>query len=333
MSPLKGDSGIMSEDTDYVIALEFGGQSVRTARVDSSGNLTGPYRFALAEENPPSFGEFICGAQSIIRKAKGKYDISAVGVACPNPYISGEIVLNLDHKPAYAFLNRKPLRKHIVDAAGCENLFDVYDAGAAVKGELWKGDLPNQGKHMFLTLGTGLGSAFVFNGEIIRGQLGTPESGEIWEIQYGGEKLEESAGTTKVMVRIYLELGGTDDEIKNGNIKRLADIARNSGPPEYCLAQKAFKEFGKSLGEALAYACSDFGPESFVLAGNISKAFNLFEKELTLSYLSQLSGHGDVPVFKESRLIDRNGLLGAAYIAFVGMGINPFPVKRQDIDC
>ena len=323
----------MSEDTNYVIALEFGGQSVRTARVDSSGNLAGPYRFELAEENPPSLDEFICRVQSIIRKAKGSHGISAVGVACPNPYISGEIILNLDHKPAYAFLNRKPLEKYIVETAGCENLFDIYDAGAAVKGELWKGDLPSQGKHMFLTLGTGLGSAFVFDGEIIKGQSGAPESGEIWEIQYRGKNLEESAGTIKVMVRIYDELGGAHDEIKNGNIKRLADIARDSEHPEYCLAQKAFGEFGKSLGDALMYACSDFGPESFVLAGNISKAFDLFEKELTLSYLSQLSGHGDVPVFKESRLIDRNGLLGAAYIAFVGMGINPFPVKGQDIDC
>lgn len=312
----------MSTDTNYVIALEFGGQSVKAARVDLAGNVVGPYRFELDERNPPSFNEFVKRVTSIIQKAKENHDITAVGVACPNPYISREIILQLEHKPAYEYANGKSLREHILEAAGCKNLFDTYDAGAAVKGELWKGDLPNQGRHMFLTLGTGLGSAFVFNGEIIKGQLGAPDSGEIWDLPYNGKNLEEWAGTMKVMVRIYRKLGGTDSEVLNGNIKHLADIA-DSNHPEYCLARDAFKEFGKSLGAALAYACSDFGPESFILAGNIAKAFDLFEEEVTSSYLCHASSSGGAEsIFKQSELIDTNGLLGAACVAFVGMGIS-----------
>lgn len=308
-----------------VIALEFGGQSAKAARVDSTGNLTGPYRFELDEKNPPTFDEFVYGFKSVVQKAKENYDIAAVGVACPNLYISKDIIFHLDQKPTYGHVNGKPLREPILEAAGCDELFDIYDAGAAVKGELWKGELPKKGRHTFLTLGTGLGAAFVFNGEIVKGELGAPDSGEIWDLQYNGKNLEESAGTTKVMVRIYEGLGGTDSEIKSGNIKRLADIARDSNNFEHRLAQKAFREFGKSLGDALAFACSGFRPESFLLAGNIAKAFDLFRETMMSLYLSHVSLSGDTgPVFIQSRLIDRNGLLGAAYVAFAEMEISTY---------
>jgi glucokinase len=311
----------VSIDMNYVIGLEFGGQSVKAARVDQSGDLAGPYRFELEERSPPHFNEYVKGVTSIIQKAKENCDISAVGVACPNPYCSKGIILNLNHKPAYEHVNGKPMENYILGAAGCDSLFDIYDAGAAVRGELWKGDLPKKGRHMFLTLGTGLGSAFVFNGEIIKGRLGAPESGEIWDLQYKGKNLEEWAGTMKVMVRMYERKGGTNNEVRNGNIKYLAGIAEDTHHPEYYLARDTFKEFGTSLGAALAFACSDFESESFILSGNISKSFGLFEEGLK-SYMENVPLNNDTgPVFKQSRLIDRNGLLGAAYVALAGKGI------------
>ena len=164
----------------------------------------------------------------------------------------------------------------------------------------------------------------MFNGEIIKGQLGVPDSGEIWDLPYKGKMLEEWAGTTKAMVQIYESLGGIDNDIKNGNIRQLAGIAGDTNHHEYYLAQTALKEFGGSLGAALAYACSEFRPESFLLAGNIAKAFDLFDREVTVSYLSNASFRRKRSVFKQSRLIDRNGLLGAAYIAFAGMMISTY---------
>lgn len=40
--PTKNESGIVPIHKNHVIALEFGGQSVKAARVDPAGNLTGP---------------------------------------------------------------------------------------------------------------------------------------------------------------------------------------------------------------------------------------------------------------------------------------------------
>jgi hypothetical protein len=57
------------------------------------------------------------------------------------------------------------------------------------------------------------------------------------------------------------------------------------------------------LGTALAFACSDFEPESFILSGNISNAFSLFEEELK-SYMGYVSLNNDT-----------------AYVAFAGKGI------------
>ncbi len=75
-----------------------------------------------------------------------------------------------------------------------------------------------------------------------------------------------------------------------------------------CLARNTFKEFGRSLGFALAHVCGDFRPESFILAGNIVRSSDIVIEGAKLSYLSEVLLEEDniKPVLRQSKLIDTN---------------------------
>lgn len=168
----------------YAIAVEFGGQSVKIARVRSDGVVEDTYRFSLNQERPVSRNLFLLKHQESIKLLSAEHEIHAVGVASPNPYDSGSINLRFAQKPAYKNIIDFPLRDIILEAAHCNHLSDIYDAGAAVKGELWMGDIPQSGKILYLTLGTGLGACFIKDGKIIKGIEGATNSGELWDCQF-----------------------------------------------------------------------------------------------------------------------------------------------------
>ena len=165
-----------------VLALEFGGQSVKAASIDSKGNLGNVFSFKLNQKNPLSFDEFKNKLEKIIQKSKSKRKISAVSIAAPRPHYSSSLKFNLEQKPAYKNVNGKSLKKLILKSADCEVFYTENDAAAAAKGEIWKGAILSKGKFMFLTLGTGLGGSFVIDSKIVKGKnVGATNSGEIWD--------------------------------------------------------------------------------------------------------------------------------------------------------
>lgn len=297
----------------YVISVEFGGQSVKAARVSSNGDMSGPFKLQLDQKNPLKLDKFLEGLRKIIHQAKGSEEILAVGVGAPNPYDDETLTFHLGQKPAYKYINNQPLKEEILKIVGCDKFFVMYDAGVAYLGEIWKGEMKPKGRFILLTLGTGLGACFVEDGEIVKGRDGVPDSGEIWDYQFMGENFEENAGTTKSIVKIYKKLGGTDKDVLSGNIEHLAELAKNNDN----LAVNSFREFGRLLGEGLKEIVSKFKPESIILSGNIANSFDLFSKDADRALDT------DKVEFVKSDLIDKGGLLGAAQLAFLGTEINP----------
>lgn len=293
----------------YIISLEFGGQSVKAARVSSNGEVSGPFKLQFDQKNPLKLDEFLEGLRKIIHQAKGSEEILAVGVGAPNPYDAETLTFHLDQKPAYKYINNQPLKDEILKIAGCDKFFVMYDAGVAYLGEIWKGKMKPKGRFILLTLGTGLGACFIEDGEIVKARDGVPDSGEIWDYQFMGENFEENAGTTKSIVKIYKKLDGTDKNVLSGDINHLAELVKDNDD----LAINSFKEFGKLLGEGLREIVSKFKPESIILSGNIANSFDLFSKEANSAL------DNDNVEFVKSDLIDKGGLLGAAHLAFLGL--------------
>jgi len=294
----------------WILAIEFGGHSIKAASVNSKGNLINFSKFELNQTKPTNYNVFKDKLQKLIKKASSNKRISSVGIAVPNPVDKSFLKLKLRQKPAYKHINGKPIKDIISSAIDCRNFFIENDTEAAAYAEIWKDKKLSKGNYLFLTLGTGLGGCFISDGKIVKGKdFGATESGEIWDYNFKKQNLEDNVGTTKAMVRIYKDLGGKEKKVLAGDIKYLANLAKKKQK----IAVDSFKEFGNLLGGGLAEIIQKFKPKTILLSGNLSNALNLFQKEAKRSLSKKLKHHKIN--FKKSNLIDKGGLIGLALFA------------------
>lgn len=92
--------------------------------------------------------------------------VAGIGVAAPGP-LDAERGTVID-PPKLLGWHRVPLRDALAEATGLPVALEK-DTTAAASAELWSGDDPVDTSFLFLYLGTGIGAALVFDGEVVRG--------------------------------------------------------------------------------------------------------------------------------------------------------------------
>jgi glucokinase len=201
------------------------------------------------------------------------------------------------------------------------------DANAAALGEMWQGAAQGCRTMICFTLGTGVGSGIILDGQLWRGADGT--AGEIGHTSidpFGGIQckcgnmgcLEVYASAT-AMVRMTREALASNersslrslsaDELTAEKIFRAA-LAGDE------LARDVFEHVGTYLGIALANVVNTFNPERIVIGGGASAAFDLFapraREELTKRAFPVPAKRCQVV---KAECGDDAGLLGAAWLA------------------
>ncbi|OIA98909.1 transcriptional regulator [Paenibacillus sp. LC231] len=126
-----------------------------------------------------------------------------------------------------------------------------------------------------LTLGTGLGSAFVENGQIVAGRHGIPSSGMLFAEPYRDHIVDSYFGKRSIL-NMASERGLLADGI---DVADLAEAAKSGNAQ----AQDVFREYGSKLGEMLLPYLSEFKPSRLVLGGQISGSLPLWEKDIQLA--------------------------------------------------
>lgn len=182
------------------------------------------------------------------------------------------------------------------------------DANAAAMGELKFGGAKGLEHFIVVTLGTGLGSGIVINGEILYGHGGL--AGEIGHtiVERNGRRcacgkrgcLETYASGTGLK-RNVMELIADDAQLESSlhkfsyhdlNARQIASEARRGDQ----LAKEAYKKMGYMLGSALADAVAYTHPEAIFLGGGMTAAEDLllppvieaFDQELLGLYREQV---------------------------------------------
>lgn len=126
-----------------------------------------------------------------------------------------------------------------------------------------------------LTLGTGLGSAFVENGQIVAGRHGIPSSGMLFAEPYRDHIVDSYFGRRGIL-NMASERGLLTDGI---DVADLAEAAKGGNSQ----AQDVFREYGTKLGEMLLPYLSEFKPSRLVLGGQISYSLPLWERDIQLA--------------------------------------------------
>ncbi len=140
----------------------------------------------------------------------------------------------------------------------------VNDAEAFVLGEAAAGAARGHDRALGITLGTGLGSAFLAGGELVRGGDGVPPGGDLHTVPFRGGAVE-----ARVSARGIRANTGRDP----GPLAVLAD----SGNAE---AVAAYARFGADLAEFLEPWLEAFRPSVVVVGGGIAGAWRHFATEL-----------------------------------------------------
>jgi glucokinase len=208
------------------------------------------------------------------------FELVGIGVGAPNGnYFNGTI----EYAPNLAWEGIVPLQK-IFQAHFNLPVWVTNDANAAAIGEMLFGIAKGMKNFVVVTLGTGLGSGFVVNGELIYGNDGF--AGELGHtiVERNGRTcgcsrkgcLETYASATGI-VRTAMErlenyqgksLLQEQTEITS---KIIADCA-NQGDT---LALEIFNYTGEQLGFSLANTVAITSPEAIVLFGGLANAGSL----------------------------------------------------------
>ncbi|OFZ03419.1 MAG: hypothetical protein A2X97_05590 [Bdellovibrionales bacterium GWA1_52_35] len=305
----------------YVLAYDLGGTKVEVGVVDSSGKVLKCKRVPVV---------FRQGKQAVIRQLAdlgqemiAEYPkIKRIGIASAGPLEPKTGVL-LDptnfsgpegawgKTPLAQLLSRK-LKLPVV----MEN-----DAAAAILAEHWVGAARKSQNAMILTLGTGLGTGIIVNGELVRaGRDLHPEAGHLI-LQYNDESAPCGCGNHGC-AEAYLSGRNFTRRarVKLGNekldAKEIADMARSGD----LNARAMFDEYSFLMAVAIHNYAVVYAPELVILTGSFAQTADLFMKK-TKTHLEKLLvrrrvGVDLMPDLKVSSLHNNAGLIGGAFVAF-----------------
>lgn len=281
----------------YVIGLDLGGTNSVFGIVDARGDIkaTTAIKTGVYEKVDEYVNACVNALQPIIDQVGGIEKIKAMGIGAPNGnYYTGtiEFAPNLP----WAHDGIVPLASMFSEKLGIPVAM-TNDANAAAMGEMTYGAARGMKNFIEITLGTGVGSGVVINGQIVYGCDGfAGELGHVITVRGEGARpcgcgrkgcLEAYCSATGVARTAREMLSKTDRpsllrELDPDKITSLdVSIAASKGDQ---LAIDIYNFTGKMLGEACADFTAFSSPEAFIFFGGMTKAGDLLMDPLKKSY-------------------------------------------------
>ncbi len=310
----------MQNQEAHFLGVDVGGTHLKIGLVDRSGNIldfvkedTTSYR-----DHPDGFGPaFIAG----LGKYLDKYpQVKNVGIGLPG-MISKDRTTALEI-PAIPTLNGFNLKGGLEEKyPECEFALE-NDAAAAAIGEFYFGKEDPAQNFLFITMGTGIGSALVLDGEVFKGCRGNAmEMGHM--LSKGSARLETLVGRQGILnimsrlIEAYPEKAGVLVGADLGT-HLLVDTAKAGNP----VSLMVFEEVARILGEAIVSTIRILDVTDVYFGGGISAGLEFMMPTLDRTikqYLTQY--YGKDLVLKKATLENNAGTLGAAALCFMGSGL------------
>jgi glucokinase len=272
----------------FVVGVDIGGTGTKFGIVDNVGNVLFASEISTKKhEQVHTFIDELHQELSVlIEKVGGVGRIKGIGVGAPN----GNVYTgNIEYAPNLPWKGIIPLARMLQDKFKIPVRLN-NDANAAAVGEMMYGAAQGMKDFIMITLGTGVGSGIVANGQLIYGHDGfAGELGHTTIIPNGrlhpgtGKKgsLESYASATGVAQSAIEILETTDRpsllrDIPKGALNSKAVFEAATKGDE--VAKEVFAFTGKVLGMALANFVMFSSPEAIILFGGLTKAGDLILK-------------------------------------------------------
>ena len=287
---------VQKELKPYVIGLDLGGTNSVFGIVDSRGEIKATT--AIKTQVYDNVNEYVKASvealQAIIDQVGGIDKIKAMGIGAPNGnYYNGTIEFAPNLK--WGRDGVVPLADLFSKALGIPVAL-TNDANAAAIGEMAYGVARGMKNFIVITLGTGVGSGIVVNGQLVYGSDGF--AGELGHVvvrtpngrpcgcgRTGGLEAYCAATGVARTAREFLATRQDESLLRELNPEDITslDVAIAAGKGDE-LAKEIFEFTGSLLGEACANFAAFSSPEAFIFFGGLTKAGDLLMKPIIESY-------------------------------------------------
>lgn len=277
-------------EKQYVVGIDIGGTNTVFGIVDARGSIlaSGAVKTQSYTEVENYVDEVCKNLLPLILAQGGVEKIKGIGIGAPNGnYYSGTI----EFAPNLPWKGMVPLAALFEERLGIPTAL-TNDANAAAVGEMTYGAARGMKDFIMITLGTGVGSGIVINGQVVYGHDGfAGELGHVIMRRQNGRLcgcgrhgcLETYCSATGVARTARELLAARTDQSLLRNIpaesitsKDVFDAAIQGDE----LAAEIFKFTGELLGEALADFIAFSSPEAIVFFGGLAKSGDLIMKPI-----------------------------------------------------
>ena len=316
-------------NSTYVVGIDVGGQTTKLGVVDARGTVLAQtvIRTDTYTDIEPYIAELAEALNKVIADAGVEGKVKGIGVGAPNGnYYTGTIenAVNL----SWGGTKTIEFAKLLSDAMSGLPVALTNDANAAAVGEMTYGAARGMKNFIMITLGTGVGSGIVINGDVVYGHDGfAGELGHVAAVRNNGRTcncgktgcLETYASATGVArtAREWLELSDEPSVLRGLDSIASKDVydAAKEGDK---LALKIFEFTGKILGRSFADFIAFSSPEAIVLFGGLARA-----KEVLTAPIEEAMNANVLPLWRNkvklvySQLKESDAaILGASALAW-----------------
>lgn len=293
----------MTMSKPYVVGIDIGGTNTVFGIVDARGTILASG--SIKTQKYSKIGDYVNDLYTELTKLLEQENVSdkikGIGVGAPNGnYFNGTI----EFAPNLPWKGIVPLAQMLTDKFGIPVSL-TNDANAAAIGEMTYGVARGLKDFIMITLGTGVGSGIVVNGQLVYGHDGfAGELGHTIIRRNNGRLcgcgrtgcLEAYTSATGVArtTREFLEIRNDQSLLRQIPIQDITskDVydAATAGDK---LAVEIFEYTGNMLGEAFADFIAFSSPQAIVIFGGLAKAGELIMKPIRESMERNL-----LPIYK-----------------------------------
>jgi len=310
---------------DAVVGIDIGGTYTKFGIIDRIGNVL--VEGSVPTDQTDDINVYLAGLNGAIDKAIFELgdaaSIKGIGIGAPNGnYKSGSIEFAANLKWAQGKV------VHLVDLI--QKRYNLpaavtNDANAAAIGEMIFGGAKETKDFVLFTLGTGLGSGVVVNGELVYGHDGF--AGEIGHVRVKDngrlcgcgrrgclETYVSAPGIKRTVFELLAEYNGNSELSKYSFDQLNSEMIFQAATRGDKVALEAFQITGDIFGIKLADTVAHTAPEKIFLFGGLAKSGDYILKPTRESFEKNLLKiwQGKIPI-ELSQLAEGNvAILGAS---------------------
>jgi glucokinase len=295
-----------------IAGIDIGGTTTKIGLVKDHAVIARARISTTGPADEHAFADALVKEIRQLSAESGQY-LTTVGIGAPN---GNQLTGSIDRAPNLPWKNDVPLARMVSDRLQVPCALG-NDANAAALGEWRYGAGHGSNDLLVVTLGTGLGSGFIVNGQLLLGPFGN--AGELGHVitvidgrlcTCGRKGCLEAYVSIRGMRQTYLEHADSSELLKDEGVMPIAAAALRGE----AAAVQTFRDTARWLAVGLANAVAHTCPERIILFGGIARNGAVLMNPLKRQFNDALLNiyRGKVELMLSGLPEDDAGILGAA---------------------